>query len=896
MADLSTISDDQLDAMINAQQSAANNSSISSAILGQESNDNPDAPTSTDGAVGMGQIEPATFAQYAKPGEDINNPDDNLAVHNRIIADLSNKANGDPARIAVGYFSGPGNIAPPDSPTPWKSDRKDGNGKQVSSYVSDVMKRMSPVQNANASVPADEESPSPQPTGITALSDDDLDAQIAKLQGKNTPSLLDSAIQPIENIHTIQNKEANEGVNAMTQPLPSPTGNIGHDLVQGLEDPFKRIGGAMQFGMSYPTAAIDALVAQPAKNTAISAGMSPKAAHNYIENPINTIGSLAIPAGVEKVAPDVLKAGESIIDRLKNSAFINDESSMGGPISNASKAAAANLAPSIDPRTAQVVKDAQDLGINIPTRVFNPGSTSGALNKVGLMADDNMKSEMTTALSKTMGHEGTPNLDVNTMNGIQNTIGGKMNNFALQADAGGGIPVSKDDLAGIAEDSLADAPKVNKLITKVQDRIGENGTISGSDYQALTKKGSVIDRAMNSSDTELSDTASEIRSHLDNQLEKSVSPDDLAAFKEARRQYRTLKIVQPLVESGGVTGQADSATKLFNAVNRNYGSMQNALKYNPDLGKIAQIANEFPEALKDVPKVSARMKLAKAATAPAAIGIGAVGGVPAGVTAAAALPVAKGVGSYLSSPFYKNAILDKSLPTMPSAILPSIEEQIPGIAEQKLLPSPQRPNIVDWKGNVRPVTDEEWQSSIDRNKASSDIGLTPDVRNAQFKNANAATFQSAADQRQQLIDTQLDKMWKENQPSLKDVVKTARNSKQDLSEAIGKKPKSTYLGSALDEAFDKEGYAKGGMVKKRKAILHTKHLVALKDKLGREPKETEIELAHYVGPHGVKRLLAQKDDAMPAHKMFPAETVKKHRDLFYDKKKAHSVSDIKSVL
>jgi hypothetical protein len=44
--------------------------------------------------------------------------------------------------MAVGYFSGPGNIAPPGYETPWLKDTVDGNGKSVSSYVGDVMHRL----------------------------------------------------------------------------------------------------------------------------------------------------------------------------------------------------------------------------------------------------------------------------------------------------------------------------------------------------------------------------------------------------------------------------------------------------------------------------------------------------------------------------------------------------------------------------------------------------------------------------------------------------------------------------------------------------------------------------------------------------------------------------------
>jgi Transglycosylase SLT domain len=121
---------------------SASSSAIHSAIIKQESSGNPNIKPSIDGALGIGQIMPGTFKQYAKPGENINNPADNFAVSRRIVDTLSAKYNGDPARVAVAYFSGEGNVAPAGSPTPWKVDRADGNGKRTSSYVSDILKKL----------------------------------------------------------------------------------------------------------------------------------------------------------------------------------------------------------------------------------------------------------------------------------------------------------------------------------------------------------------------------------------------------------------------------------------------------------------------------------------------------------------------------------------------------------------------------------------------------------------------------------------------------------------------------------------------------------------------------------------------------------------------------------
>jgi Transglycosylase SLT domain len=119
---------------------------IANAIHMQESGGATGGPPSDVGATGGWQIMPDTFKSYAHPGEDINNPKDNAAVAQRIIADLAMKGGNDPARIAVGYVSGPGNMAPPGSPTPWIKDfpvdPKNPNGLHVSGYVASIKQRL----------------------------------------------------------------------------------------------------------------------------------------------------------------------------------------------------------------------------------------------------------------------------------------------------------------------------------------------------------------------------------------------------------------------------------------------------------------------------------------------------------------------------------------------------------------------------------------------------------------------------------------------------------------------------------------------------------------------------------------------------------------------------------
>lgn len=177
---------------------------MQAAILGQESGNNSSIGNSIDGAHGPGQIMPATFAQYAKPGESIDNPADNRAVNGRILADYSQRYNGDPARIAVAYFSGPGNVAPAGSPTPYLRDAKDGNGKSTSGYVSDVLRRLGSdagAPGAHGGTPFTSQQVQQNPFLLSAYvrtlaADPELRVQSAKQTAEAVGKALDNGILP----------------------------------------------------------------------------------------------------------------------------------------------------------------------------------------------------------------------------------------------------------------------------------------------------------------------------------------------------------------------------------------------------------------------------------------------------------------------------------------------------------------------------------------------------------------------------------------------------------------------------------------------------------------------------------------------------------------------------
>jgi hypothetical protein len=120
--------------------------SLQNAMFGQESDYGRNrlamsGEPNSKGAIGPGQMLPATFAANAQPGENIRDPIDNSNVANRTLAKYFNQYNGDWSRAAVAYFSGEGNVAPPGSPTPFRRNTNDGN-ITVAQYVQDIGARM----------------------------------------------------------------------------------------------------------------------------------------------------------------------------------------------------------------------------------------------------------------------------------------------------------------------------------------------------------------------------------------------------------------------------------------------------------------------------------------------------------------------------------------------------------------------------------------------------------------------------------------------------------------------------------------------------------------------------------------------------------------------------------
>lgn len=229
-----------------AQEGAEHIKPLIEAFYKQESGSGKNAGTSVDGAKGGMQVIPATFSRYAKPGESIDNPADNVRVGVRILKDLASKFGNDPAKIATGYFSGDGNVNQ-GSGQAWKEDRADGNGMRVSKYVSGILDKLGVTPKAQASA-APDITKAPKWSDIEgkpefkALNDEQkaaakqsyFDYWIAPHAGTKGDELRKQFMQPKESEHGLLGgvlAAAKSGVGSVIDALTPDT--------QSLESPYK---------------------------------------------------------------------------------------------------------------------------------------------------------------------------------------------------------------------------------------------------------------------------------------------------------------------------------------------------------------------------------------------------------------------------------------------------------------------------------------------------------------------------------------------------------------------------------------------------------------------------------------------------------------------------------
>lgn len=277
------------------------------------------------------------------------------------------------------------------------------------------------------------------------------------------------------------------------------------------------------------------------------------------------------------------------------------------------------------------------------------------------------------AVAGTIG-ETADKITPDVMVAAKKRIGDSMNNIAantiIRVDNQFASDLSKtmNDAATVLPD--VEVAPLRKQIGNILDNIDPNtGVMSGDQYQALTRKGTPLDRALSSSDPNIKFYAGQIKDALDDVMQRSAGPAQASQLSKLRFQYKNMKTIEDLAEKSP-TGDVSPAL-LMGAVRGNFSNM--AYGGGGDLGDLARIGQRF---LKEPPSSGTAERLS-AMNAFGRIGAAAGSGVfglhealpgiipetaaSVAATIPATLAASRATSMFLRSPWVADNMINRSL-------------------------------------------------------------------------------------------------------------------------------------------------------------------------------------------------------------------------------------------
>lgn len=368
----------------------------------------------------------------------------------------------------------------------------------------------------------------------------------------------------------------------------------------------------------------------------------------------------------------------------------------------------------VDPDLARIARGAKDdYGIQLHPAQLGLNPALGYANNVLKMvpgsgvSDAAAKTQLqfNQAVSKTFG-EDAQKITPTVLNRAQKRIGGTLERIEKSSDISFDTPFM-NDLAQTetnARSSLTDQEfgVVRRQIDNVLTNLQPGDTISGTTYGDLIHKGSPLDAALNSSNSNIKHFAGQIRDALRDSLSRSLPTADAEAYREARTQYKNLMTVRPLTLRADTNGGPLPSTGDINpvalrpAVNRSYGDSVAMRGWGDvplnDIATIGQRLRPMPDS-GTAQRGSMIYGMTQGAKMLGAAATGAGGAYVAGLPTAAA-GLAGGIaagrlgGMYLNSPSLANRMIDASLnPLRYQSVNPDLSMYVPAIAA---LPGPRR--------------------------------------------------------------------------------------------------------------------------------------------------------------------------------------------------------------
>ena len=389
---------------------------------------------------------------------------------------------------------------------------------------------------------------------------------------------------------------------------------------------------------------------------------------------------------------------------------------MGAPAAavRGSSAIGNRLMGTVDPATAQLAQTARDthgIPLTAPQISDSPALRFGAsaINRMPFSGAGAKSAEQQTAFNRAVAQtfgENAGGITPDVMQRAKQRIGGEFDRVAQNTTIRPDVQFI-GDLRGAMSDAARVLPEaevrpLSAQLENIADVVRQNGgVIPGESYQALTKTGSPLNRAMSSSDPNVSHYAGRIKDALDDTMRRSATPEDAQALTNAKLQYKNMKTVEDLVEKSP-NGDI-SPPLLMGAVRKSYGDM--AYRGGGDIGDLARIGQRFlkePPSSGTAERTGALNTVAKlGGLGGAAMGAGSAyqaaspGEIMAGLFGIpASLGAGRVAGGVLRSNALADALVNRSLGAstpsrtqdLANALLFPYVPQIPSIATRKAVP------------------------------------------------------------------------------------------------------------------------------------------------------------------------------------------------------------------
>ena len=634
---------------------------VARSIYQQESGAGANTKTSNAGAVGGMQIIPATFNRVADKGWDIANPEQNMRAGIRYIKSLANLAGGDPSLIAAGYYGGEGAI-PKARDGVAISDPRNPGAPNTLQYASQVVSRI-PAGGPAAAIQGGTQN---EPQLVAVQGDPFKKAAPAAPANGESQSTIGSLATDVVQAHKnvlggLVRGAGSIGATAM-RILPNALGGDNAEENKARRDSidqFMKDRGVETDSLGYQGGKIGAEIAGTAGAGGVVANVvrAIPGAATAIPSVINAVRTSGMTAGAggNAISNLTTRAAGGAIAGGASAGLVNPDDAATGAVVGAvlppvlkGLGGAANLARiaipggASSPEVSALAARANQLGIDIPAdRLVNSKPLNAIASSLNYMpfsgraaTEKTMESQLNTAASRLVG-QNTDNM-TKALRDASRDLGSEFDRVLKLT------PVKVDtkflnELASaetLAKRELGN-DSLKPILSKIEDVLDKtvNGSIDGQAAYNIKRRLDVIG---NRNGPEAYH-ARELKKSLMDALNRSLGPQEAAAFAKTREQYGNMLALEKIAKNGA---EGDiSIARLANMKNIN----------NQPLQELADISAQFIKAREGQHGAMQRALVGGASV---------LHGGPAGIAALAA--TGRATNMLLNSGTAKNLVLGKN--------------------------------------------------------------------------------------------------------------------------------------------------------------------------------------------------------------------------------------------